>query len=179
MTLVDLVDLFLVDCAPRVEAGELKPTTVDNYYVPNGKLLKKECGSEKIAKLISAAHSDVADVLRMLVNCPIRPGDCFALSKNAVDLKVGILRLDDSKYGQRLRPHCLSDASLNRVPAIHLRETKSLTSTRKVRADRQPNAETKKLPRHTLTNSFRDSQTEALQITFRRVRALQSLRMSS
>ena len=58
--------------------------------------------TDELQKLLAAAEPDVRDVLVTLLNTPIRPGDCYALRRNWVDLPAQLLRLPDSKTGQRL-----------------------------------------------------------------------------
>ncbi|MEX0704019.1 MAG: tyrosine-type recombinase/integrase [Planctomycetales bacterium] len=58
----------------------------------------------EIERLIDAARADVADVLRFLLNEPVRPGDAFDLTVGSVDLAQGLIHLADSKTGPRTFP---------------------------------------------------------------------------
>ena len=171
VTVTQLIDWFLAHSAARVAAAEIKASTLDQFYKPYGRLIKKECGhwlanritedqllayradlncrdlspatvknrlvtlrvimrwaqgkyinnsvriatgpgrrrehiptADEMAQLLVAARPDVADVLTMLLNCPVRPDDIFSLRRTWVDVDAGLFRLPDSKRGQRLVP---------------------------------------------------------------------------
>jgi integrase len=72
--------------------------------VPTAKPRRRELipSESEVDRLLAAADPDVRDVLTMVLNAPLRPGDCYALRRRSVDLSAGLLRLPDSKTGSRL-----------------------------------------------------------------------------
>lgn len=180
VTLANVIDQFLENCRLRVQAGDMKPNTVDLFYSQYLALLRKALGNVQLARLtggtilryrstltrrelsqntiknhleclrttlrwaktagyaippgvdnirtparqrrnkiptdaeiqilLQIAPVEIRDVLEMLLNIAVRPGDIYALTRDAVDLDSGTLQLSDSKTGPRIV--CLTDRAI-------------------------------------------------------------------
>jgi len=111
----------------RLENSGLKPNTIKNRlgvlrtvlrWAKNHGLVARSCDGivpclprrrreriptqDEAQQLLKAARPDVRDVLMMLLNLPVRPGDIYSMRRSWVRLDEGLIHLADSKTGPRI-----------------------------------------------------------------------------